>query len=635
MKKTTRSVALLIIISLILCFSSAGTVPDGDQCVSGPDAAPPLRTDALPFAREDQTTSSASPDGTASSLSGNVSDPASAEPAYPDADPCEPFQIDDFAAGEAAPADEGVSDIGDYESSALAAVSDARIDELSFQTTVKLADPTQVRFFAVTVAKRGTLTLTMSHPAFAGESTLNIPGYIATLIEPYSSTGEKTPDSYRALTSLCTDFTSGTDISNAVGVLPGRYIVALQTYRFYTDEVVTLRCPFEARADYETECNDTPSRYNEIFDSFPMSGSISLGSVADRDCFLYRVPADGYVSLTFEHEELLLPSVAWKIGVYDADGGELYLHRARMNDKTLVSPAIGLGTGLYFIVVESHVRASIDYTLTVRFTRESYFESEPNGSPETADALESGIALGAATVSTSDGVDHDYYRFELPSRGYVKTVFVSSEQSETHEAWQLSLLDSGLNRIYVRQIAPADVSFTSPEIGLDAGEYYLLVDNESMKSTGAIYSVRFDFTPSGNCETEPNNDPEHADELMIGYPMRGAMAENGTDFDIDFFAFETADTGDITIEFDHIGGAAAEEAYVLRLLDADGRPLTLNAPDGGIYVDGLGREVKYVSVFADEDHAEFTFYSVPAGRYYVSVDTGAYYLDVNYYLTVY
>ena len=112
---------------------------------------------------------------------------------------------------------------------------------------------------------------------------------------------------------------------------------------------------------------------------------------------------------------------------YNSAGEKLYSKTMNLKSKTEnhVSMAdFGIEAGEYYVGVGYadilSYAEDVNYDLSISFTPDENYETEPNGSAETAEELKLNSAMSGNSFS---GYDNDWYKFTVDENGYNKFRF--------------------------------------------------------------------------------------------------------------------------------------------------------------------------------------------------------------------
>lgn len=471
-------------------------------------------------------------------------------------------------------------------------------------------------------------------------------GWTATLYQEYSTNGDDSDSVFRVLNVLNTSLESGTDRSVKIGVMPGNYRLIIEPAKTKISyEAYTLTANFTPGSEYEVECNDNIYRYTEIYSGVPLKGTTSyFTDHYDTDCFMVRLPKDGFLTLSFEHETLGSISVGWRVVLYDQNGNELYSENSSHATPAVNSGSIGLKAGCYFIGIYGRVYADCEYLLSVSRTASEWYESELNDSPETADPIDPNRSVSGSVSSKRGSLDRDYFALDVTEPSYLQFSFSHAADEEERKkatpddpgknGWNVRLRSSDGKDLYHIVSAWAAEYDESPFIGLSEGRYYLIVDSEDMYRNAATYTVSVDLTPAADWEREPNPDPDRATVLTAGIPVYGTLTEMDTDFDEDWFTFTLEERRSVGVVLAHTSDATGHELYQFTLYDADMNPVKLCNPDGTPMKNADGSYVTTCVGLGGSVMTNGYYYGLKAGKYTIRLTGGLYFDNMPYTLTV-
>lgn len=465
--------------------------------------------------------------------------------------------------------------------------------------------------YAFSLSSRGVLHYSLS--AEAGGSA----DFKVSLLQQYYVNGVDGKTALRLLNVLNVVAEEGSGVSPNIGLMPGSYVLRVESGEQYKNVVFRLRTDFTAGTDYEIEYNDTMTRYTEIYAGVPMKGSASFyGADRDTDWYLLRLYTPASVNLVFMHGTTDRPTAAFKVCLFTSEGLELYGGSALLNAAELVSGRIGLPAGNYFISVQSRVYSAEDYTLTVQ-QGSAPSESEPNDSVYQATALTAAQPLCGALVARTGNADKDYYAFTLDAPGYVNVWLKNDESAEGSSSYvrRLMVLDGAGHILFSELQANGGAEIRSPGIGLPAGKYYLCVNNDNLYLNNETYQVGFKFTPSEKWEREYNGERSAATPIAAGVAVSGTLTDAESDFDTDWFTFTVKDNCKVKLKLKHSVKSGENDIFNVSLYNADGKH--------------VGKTI----VSKENTETVSRSFSVAPGTYYVKVTAGKYNSSIRYYLT--
>ncbi len=437
------------------------------------------------------------------------------------------------------------------------------------------------------------------------------------LYEEYSPDGTGNGTAYRLLNRAVYENIGKGVQSSTIGVLPGNYRVEVECITGFTDKKYDIVIGLTQTDDYETEYNNSPSRYTALPLNKTLNGSASVfaDEETDEDWYLFRVTETGYSVLYFEHEADaagMNGATAWRVTVTDMQGNEYYHVISDMSKTMINSGVMGLPEGYYYVCVSSHVYSGVTYSLNVSFSKDSAVESELNDTPETADTIAVNTEKVGSLTERSDKSDRDWFVFTMERDGFVVIDFIHEALSDDKDGWNISVIASDGRIVYSTVSDRNQPVLQSPSIGLTAGTYHIRIDSDNLYHSSIVYRLILLTVESSDWETEPNNTIDTADLIQVGDTVNGTMVEMGTDFDKDYFAIDFPTAGTFSLAFGHIQvNEPDKEGWVVSVLDREGNVHETLSSDWDSPADVLTLEVE-------------------ADRYYILVETGLYFNTGRY-----
>ncbi len=486
------------------------------------------------------------------------------------------------------------------------------------ENTDSLSSENAVNVYTFTVEKRSVFSYTVTHAAPTGAE-----GWCFSLYEEYYVNGDGGEVAYRLIDTLRTTALT-TDSSPEIGLSRGNYRLVAEKGASYSSAQYTINASLNESTEYETECNDNIYRYTEIYSGVSVKGSAAYhDDRQDDDYFLFRMYEDGFIELKFEHPTVKdKVSVCWQVLVFSEDGACMYSVNSLFTDSVNKSGKIGLDAGNYYVLIRNRVYTDITYTLTLSRTDNSDYENEKNDTIETADSISAGVTVTGNTASQINGIDRDYFRFELSEPGYCSLDFAHEPAAENADrnGWNITLLDVD-GRVLSKSISAwgDDVSVT-PAIGLSKGVYYVRIDSENLYLNSDKYYLTVNFTAASDWETEFNDTAAAADILFEAVPVKGIIADRGTDYDFDYYVIELSESADVTLSLSHEKLSYSKEIFNFTLYGADNN--AVKAQDGQ----------SVIRVKSDEESVTAVYKQLAAGRYYVRVSSGIFFDSIVYSL---
>ncbi len=509
-----------------------------------------------------------------------------------------------------------------YESNYSPVKEKEKVSELSFlgatEDSLSSADIENVYTFSVT--KRSVFSYKFSHPAPEG-----MEGWEVSLYGEYSVNGDGKEKAFRLLNTVKTT-TQKQDISPETGLAPGEYRLVVKKGSAFSGKTYEIEAKLKETTEYETECNDNIYRYNEIYSGVPVKGSAScFPDRQDEDHYMFSMYEDGFIDLKFEHSAVKdKTSVCWQILLFSEDGICLFSANSLFSDTVNKSGKLGLTRGNYYILIRNRVYTNITYKLSVSRTDNKDYETEKNDTKETANAIGTGSTVSGSVASQISGIDRDYFKFTLDKNGWCVIDFAHEpiEDSDNKNGWNITLIDEEGNILYKGLSAWADDVTASSLIGLAKGSYYIKIDSENLNLNSEKYYITVNFSEDASSETEFNNTFNTSDVINLQVPVSGFIAEQGTDYDTDFYIFEITEKDDINIEFAHEKLPGSRDIFNFTLYNF--KRQKIKAADSGQTT---------IKSLSDSEKTVVSYKDLPAGKYYIKVTPGIFYSDIKYTLT--
>lgn len=408
--------------------------------------------------------------------------------------------------------------------------------------------------------------------------------------------------------SLLTMKSRGTDTEQTsmdVGLEAGRYYVQVEC-DYFEDEGYRFIVNYTASDCWETEENDGYGTADEIAVNTRYSGACQYYN--DEDYYKFVLPEAGSVSVSFEHPILNDTRTYWKIHIYN----EKTQHLAQLNvngtTADCTSARLGLEAGNYYVHIECDYHSSVTYSFQVNYTASDCWESEENDGYGTADPVSCNIDYSGACQFYND---EDYYKFTLNHAGKISVRFQHPLLNDTRTYWKISVRDEQTNTLLELRSSGTEYDVTTPELGLPAGSYYLVVNTDYFD--WSTYNFRINNTPSDNWETELNDGYGTADPIVVGAGYSGAIQRSG---DHDYYRFQQTQPGEVNIRFSH--PKLEDNRNFWRILLHNEQTETLLS----LAVRGTETSVTSPTV------------SLAAGIYYIEVYPDYYYSTATYTLSV-
>ncbi len=329
-----------------------------------------------------------------------------------------------------------------------------------------------------------------------------------------------------------------------------------------------------------------------------------------------ELPADGYISIDFEHEEFEEDENAWRITLFEYNENEIYRFSSRLDERKVSSPNIGLASDTYYVRIDRPVTYTFsdeDYNLRVNHTESRHWEQEPNDTALNATPMSLNRFHGGSLHRFDD---EDYFSFDLTADGYISIEFTHERFDDSANGWRISLLNEDRVEVYSFPSAWNEPEVATANIGLERGKYFVKIDSPLIYSHNSNdYGVRVNYNQDSYREIEPNDDRASATEITLNRSYRGSLHSSS---DTDYYIFEMPGRGDVTISFEHDTVSADRSGWRITLLDRD-----------GVRIDSFSSRLNEAGAYLEE-------LELDAGKYYLRIDNPVTYAHskADYVLTI-
>ncbi len=402
------------------------------------------------------------------------------------------------------------------------------------------------------------------------------------------------------------------------GVSAGTYCVVVRAGAYFVESEYTLVTMFTETDTYEKEPNDTADAATPMSVTYGKNGSSSRReNGTDIDWYTFELFEDSTVTVTFSHNDKTFPTVGWNVTLLNSEHELITQFTSRLNEILVKTGVLGLQSGIYYLKVEAQTEIPDTYTLLVGAGKADNYEFELNDTPETAIDLPAEIVISGSLADRLLSLDKDYYKLTVPADGYIDFEFTHELLEGDKKGWNIRVLkpmDDGSYYEIVRKISMwNEDSYVIENLGLAAGEYYICIDGDSVAYNSATYSCKWSFTEIERYEHEPNNTIDTSDTAEFGKYYHGAIISTDSLYDEDYYKFELSENTRICLEFYHDAGSVNENCWVASIVDEN------------------GEEICSVDAYLNEHLVTTGVVEVPAGTYYVKIETGIYGSEIPYY----
>lgn len=335
--------------------------------------------------------------------------------------------------------------------------------------------------------------------------------------------------------------------------------------------------------------------------------------------YVFQIENSGRLDIHFKHSEIKTKETAlWDISLMNEDGVEIATMKAYgyLSDQVMTA---GVSAGKYYIVVEG---TSAQESLNQAFTLELFedlnqiYESEPNSNINDSNEIKLGTSISARMSSDSDD---DYFLLKNASEGRYRIQFEHEKLSGIKDTlWEIKVMDENGSE-YDTILSKGNVPSEYIELGLNSGDYYILVTNkDGREAIEKEYEIRISKLDNVQSECEFNDCIEEASSLDVKVPLVGTL---NTASDKDYYKLQLFDNQRIKLSFDHSKLSGVSNAVWNIKVMTEREQLVFEGKSKG-----------------NQEHYEYEL-GLRKGIYYVLVEPAtsgdAYFEDENYVIAVY
>ncbi len=280
---------------------------------------------------------------------------------------------------------------------------------------------------------------------------------------------------------------------------------------------------------------DTNQKYRVTVIKYDEEGAPAFETF--ENYFKIVLPEDGYIYGTFYEGDLLetdLVPIDHDITVYTEQEDRLV---------ELDNWKFGLAKGTYY--VKGTFVYNVPGHFKISYTATDDWEKERNSGFEHATDIPENMKMNAWV----EPYDEECFKFTVSEPGIVTIgLDYDKDSGDSEKTWSLDLMDAEGRMINGASGSEIRIGQT----GLSAGTYYLGVELVAGESSDNYYQLYWDFTPSTACETEWNDDYEHASTIPLNQPffyeITNVMTVHGNrQVDNDYFTFSLDAPGTVSI----------------------------------------------------------------------------------------
>jgi len=465
--------------------------------------------------------------------------------------------------------------------------------------------------FVFDVEKDGALSVRLDHDNMLDSVKC---GYVVTLYKIV----DEAERVYKELVYFESFWSDATTSWGEIGVAPGTYCAVVEPGTDILYGEFTLVTTFTPSITFEKELNDTKETANPLGIGRAFFASSSKRSEGyDHDWFVFELAEDSCINISFTHEDLTFPKAGWNVKLTNENDELICDFTSKLTDTLIKTGKIGLKAGTYYIKVENVSEIADTYSISLGSEKAVNNEFELNDSIETATNLPQNIEIGGSLADRLLSLDKDYYRINVPAEGVVDIVFSHEEIEGDKNGWNIRLLKEQEDGSYleiIKKISAWNSSgYTISNMGLAPGEYYILIDGDSLAYNSTAYTVQWSFTERSDFEVEPNGNLEAAKTIEANTYYYGAIISSDVDFDEDYYKFEITQERNVSLELWHEKVTDSSLTWVASIIDEN------------------GNVVKSVDSSLNQGLVSTGVVALKPGTYYVKIETGMYGSESPYY----
>ena len=384
-------------------------------------------------------------------------------------------------------------------------------------------------YFSFSLSQAGTVTLQLTHKDLVKDNTY-------WRVALYNDRQKEI--------CTCNVIGNGTTYKSfLVGLAKGTYYIRVSAGTNRSAETYKLRVNYTATPNCENELNDSFDTATRLTLNTSYAGSTNDAN--DDDYYAFSLTKTGTVTLTLTHPDLVNNDTFWIIYLYNDRQKEICRCNVSGSGTEYNSYLVGLAKGTYYARIVNGTHTSTGtYGLCVNYTPTEHCETELNDSFDAATPIPTDTPI---LGSTNDADDDDYYAFSLDQRGTVTLTMEHPDYVNKDTYWIIYLYNDRQKVICRCNVSGDGTRYESYLVGLDRGTYYARITNGTHTST-ETYSLRVNYTPTPDCETELNDSFDTATSIPVDTPILGST--NDADDD-DYYVFTLEKTSSVRIRLAH------------------------------------------------------------------------------------
>lgn len=364
----------------------------------------------------------------------------------------------------------------------------------------------------------------------------------------------------------------------------------------------------------EEEPNDEIDNANPIDVNIKYSGILTDSN--DVDYYRLQLEKKGKIILKLTHPKMDDSDTFWIVSLLgEGDDPRVELKSSGDNVETQ-SSAARVTPGVYYVRVTAANHSDMKYTLTTVFEEEGdSYENEPN------DILESqAMTIQLDTEYTGNLTtpnDVDYFKFSTNDKRKIWITFSHNKTNLESTLWTMHLFGNTDDSLLEIRSTGENANITSDSLRLPAGDYYIQINSDYWSDLDYTFCV-YSQSEGAETENEDNGDYERATKIDLGSSIIGNMQSSS---DIDFYYFDLKNASSIRVDFTH---PKIDDTSTFWKLE-------LHSEEEGNVIENIEEKIT-IYIHGNENlFSEWT--SLPAGKYYLKIESGTYNND-DYKITL-
>lgn len=240
-----------------------------------------------------------------------------------------------------------------------------------------------------------------------------------------------------------------------------------------------------------------------------------------------------------------VPGAQWKVEIIDRSGNSYINYYS--NDSSYATGTnwapLGLPAGDHYVKISSTSSSGDSpFTFNVKYKESDLYEKEFNNTATTANAIKLNTIYSGSIQNRY--YDQDYFKITLNKPGNLTLKM----KNESDAQWTASIMDEQ-GKVYFSYYTDTGSNATgwsSVDVGLPAGYYYIKITGNNNGSEYATYQLEASFEEKDTFEKEFNNSISTATPIAVNKDYQGTIQDEYNDYD--FFKFTLNKAGNIVIK---------------------------------------------------------------------------------------